>query len=105
MDWVTTVSRSLPTSETRLEATNSIAPRTTTAQKTVGKEFEAFVMQSFIKEMLPDKAESVFGSGLSGDVYKSMMATALGDALAGRSGIGVAEHIDKAVGIRGEKTP
>ncbi len=100
MDWVTTVTRNPPSI-----GTDSIPPtRTTVAKKTVGNEFEAFVLQSFIKEMLPSKAENVFGSGLSGDVYKSMMAKALGDALAQRSTIGIAEHVDKAVGLRSDRT-
>jgi peptidoglycan hydrolase FlgJ len=106
MDWITTVTRSSPSIETGpIQPARTVATKTASAtQKTVGNEFEAFVLQSFIKQMLPKEAESVFGSGLSGDIYKSMMANALGDALAQRSTIGIAEHIDKAVGLRSDRT-
>ncbi len=106
MDWITTVTRSSPSIETGpIQSTRSFAAqRTPATQKTVGNEFEAFVLQSFIKQMLPKNAESTFGSGLSGDVYKSMMANALGDSLAQRSSIGIAEHIDRAAGLRSDRT-
>ena len=40
----------------------------------VPKDFEAFVLQSFIQEMLPKKAEGVYGSGIAGDIWRSMLA-------------------------------
>ncbi|MGH1418902.1 MAG: rod-binding protein [Hyphomicrobiaceae bacterium] len=104
MDWITTVTRSSPSIEADLVQSKGFSPagKAPATQKTVGNEFEAFVLQSFIKQMLPKNAESVFGDGLSGDVYKSMMANALGGSLAQRSSIGIAEHIDRAVGLRSD---
>lgn len=46
------------------------------------EQFEATVLKSLFEFMLPAKAPSVFGSGLAGDVWKSMLA----DALAGQAG-------------------
>lgn len=55
--------------------------------------FEAMVMQSFIESMLPSEAGSVYGEGLAGDMWKSMMAEQMADALAGRGGIGIADRL------------
>ncbi len=55
--------------------------------------FEAFVMQSFIQEMMPETPESVFGSGISGDFWKSMMAEKIAEQVAERGNIGIADMI------------
>ena len=55
--------------------------------------FEAMVLQSFIKSMLPDEAENLYGSGTAGDIWKGMMAEQLGKALAEGGGIGIAEQL------------
>ncbi|WP_419909701.1 rod-binding protein [Hoeflea sp.] len=57
------------------------------------KEFEAMVLQSFIKSMLPNDAENLYGSGTAGDIWKGMMAEQLGKALAEGGGIGIAEQL------------
>ncbi len=56
-------------------------------------EFEAFVLQSFIEVMLPKDAESVFGSGTAGGIWKSMLAEKLGAELAKSGGIGIAQTV------------
>ena len=45
-------------------------------------QLEAFVLQSFVKSMLPKNATHVFGKGTAGEVWKSMMAEKLGQQLA-----------------------
>jgi hypothetical protein len=50
-------------------------------------------LQSFIKEMLPDEAEGVFGSGVSGDFWKSMLSEKIADQVAARGGTGIAETV------------
>ncbi|MDA4847563.1 rod-binding protein [Hoeflea poritis] len=57
------------------------------------REFEAMVLQSFIKSMLPTDAENLYGSGTAGDIWKGMMAEQLGKALAAAGGIGIAEQL------------
>ena len=57
------------------------------------REFEAMVLQSFIKSMLPTDAENLYGSGTAGDIWKGMMAEQLGKALAEGGGIGIAEQL------------
>ena len=63
------------------------------------RQFEAFVLQSFIESMLPDGAEHVFGKGTAGEMWRGMMADQLGEALAKGGGIGIAESLAKSSGI------
>ncbi|WP_034851854.1 rod-binding protein [Sinorhizobium sojae] len=57
------------------------------------RKFEAMVLQNFVKSMLPNDSENVFGEGTSGDVWKSMMAEQIGDVLSKGGGIGIAEGL------------
>ncbi len=57
------------------------------------RKFEAMVLQSFVKSMLPSDSEAVFGKGVSGEMWRGMMAEQLGDALAKGGGIGIAETL------------
>jgi hypothetical protein len=57
------------------------------------QKFEAFVLQSFIQEMMPDTAEGVYGSGISGDFWKSMMAEKIAEQVAERGSVGIAHYI------------
>ena len=60
------------------------------------EKFEAFVLQSFLQSMLPESSPALFGSGTSGEVWRSMLAEQLGAQLAKSGGIGVAERIAAA---------
>ena len=57
------------------------------------KRFEAMVLQTFIQNMLPKDAENVYGKGLAGDMWKSMMAGRIADVMAERGGIGIADRV------------
>jgi len=57
------------------------------------RQFESFVLQSFIETMLPKGAESVFGKGTAGTVWKSMLAEKLADQISRSGGIGIAQRI------------
>jgi peptidoglycan hydrolase FlgJ len=63
------------------------------AARDVPKEFEAFVLQSFIQEMLPKKAEDVYGKGVSGDIWRSMLAEKLAAEVTERGGLGIADQV------------
>lgn len=56
------------------------APRSAAAS--AFEKFDAMVLGSFVEAMLPKESESVYGGGLSGDMWKSMMAQQLGESLA-----------------------
>jgi hypothetical protein len=57
------------------------------------EQFEAFVLQTFVESMMPKDAESVFGKGTAGSIWKSMMAEQMAGQLAKAGGIGIAAHI------------
>ena len=57
------------------------------------EQFEAFVLQSFIQEMLPKDAENVFGKGLAGDIWRSMLSEQFAAQLAERGALGIAEQV------------
>lgn len=55
--------------------------------------FEAMVLQSFIQTMLPQDTESVYGGGMAGEMWQSLLAEQLGETIARRGGIGIADRI------------
>jgi flagellar protein FlgJ len=59
------------------------------------KKFEAMVLSTFVQAMMPKHADSVFGEGMSGDMWKSLMSQQLGTVMADRGGIGIADHLMK----------
>jgi peptidoglycan hydrolase FlgJ len=77
--------------ETALAAVGSGDGREAQIRETAQK-FEAVVLQGFLKSMLPDEAESVFGKGMSGEMWKSLMAEKIADVVAERGGIGIADR-------------
>jgi peptidoglycan hydrolase FlgJ len=54
---------------------------------------EAFILQSFIQAMLPKNASKVFGKGIAGEYWKSMMAEKLGAELARSGRVGLAAQL------------
>jgi Rod binding domain-containing protein len=59
------------------------------------RKFEAMVLSTFVQSMLPKEAGAVYGEGLSGDMWKSLLSQQLGTVIAERGGIGIADHLLK----------
>lgn len=59
------------------------------------KKFEAFMLQSFVQSMLEGNDEAVYGKGIAGDYWKSMMAEAVANQMADAGGIGVAKMLEQ----------
>ncbi|KQV68348.1 rod-binding protein [Rhizobium sp. Root1220] len=57
------------------------------------RKFEAMILQNFIKNMLPNDSEEVYGKGATGDIWKGMMAEQLGNEISKGEGIGVAKQL------------
>lgn len=57
------------------------------------KQFEGVVLQNFLKSMMPEESEAVYGKGNAGEIWKSMMAEQIGATIAERGGIGIAEQM------------
>lgn len=69
------------------------APRGKAATPEAFARFEAMVLQSFLQTMLPKDTESVYGGGMAGEMWQSMLAEQLGTTIARRGGIGIAERV------------
>jgi peptidoglycan hydrolase FlgJ len=63
--------------------------------------FEALVLQTFIQSMLPKDAECVYGKGLSGDMWQSMLAEKIAEQVTQRGGIGIAARLAKDYSVHG----
>ncbi len=55
--------------------------------------FEAMVLRNFVEAMMPKSAEAVYGKGLAGDMWKSMMAEQVANVVAERGGVGIADRV------------
>lgn len=61
------------------------------------------VLQSFFQSMMPEDTSSVYGQGLSGEMWQNLLAEQLGHAVAKRGGIGIADRILRDYYVAGEK--
>lgn len=76
------------------------------------QKFEAMVLQSFLQSMMPSDQENVYGGGMAGDMWKSMLAEQVAGVMAKRGGIGIADRVlgdytmqdDKKVALAGATT-
>jgi peptidoglycan hydrolase FlgJ len=57
------------------------------------KRFEAMVLQTFIQNMLPKDGAAVYGKGMAGDMWKSLLAEKVANVMADRGGIGIADRV------------
>ncbi len=55
--------------------------------------FEAVMLNSFVSEMLPKDTSSVFGQGLAGDMWKSMLADQVSRQMAKTDALGIAKRL------------
>jgi len=55
--------------------------------------FEAVMLNSFVSEMLPKDVSSVFGQGLAGDMWKSMLADQVSRQMAKSDALGIAKRL------------
>ena len=69
------------------------APGATGGAENAFQKFEAMVLGTFFQSMLPADASAIYGEGLAGDMWKSILAQHLGEAVAERGGIGIANRL------------
>jgi flagellar protein FlgJ len=65
--------------------------------------FEAMILRNFVEAMLPKSAETVYGKGLAGDMWKSMMAEQVANVVAERGGVGIADRLLGDYYVDGER--
>jgi len=59
----------------------------------VKTEFESVMLNTFVNEMLPKDASSVFGQGLAGDMWKSMLADQVSRQMAKSDALGIGKRL------------
>jgi Rod binding domain-containing protein len=67
------------------------------------KKFEAMVLSTFVQSMMPSETGAVYGEGMSGDMWKSLLAQQLGTVTSDRGGIGIADSLLKDHYVDGEQ--
>ena len=72
--------------------------RVAALQASPEQRFEAFLLQKFVSEMLPGNAESFFGKGNAGEIWKSLLAEQLGEQIAQSGVTGIAERLSRQAG-------
>ncbi len=66
------------------------------------RNFEAMVLSTFTQSMLPKETSAVYGEGMAGDMWKSLLSQQLGVTIADRGGIGIADRLLKDHYYEGE---
>ena len=51
------------------------------------------MLQTFIQNMLPKDGAAVYGKGMAGDMWKSLLAEKVAEVMADRGGIGIADRV------------
>ena len=64
-----------------------------TATPQTFRRFEAMVLQTFIQNMLPKDGAAVYGKGMAGEMWKSLLAEKVATVMAERGGIGIADRM------------
>jgi Rod binding domain-containing protein len=75
-------------------------PRTSAAYRS----FEAMTLKTVVEAMLPSDSDAVYGKGLSGDVWRSMLAEQVAVQISESGGVGIAERLADADTRRQERT-
>jgi flagellar protein FlgJ len=71
--------------------TAALLPRDSEAKAL--EKFEAFFLQNAVEAMMPKNAETVFGSGTAGDIWRSMLAEQIAAEIARGMKFGIAEQL------------
>ena len=76
-------------------APTPIAPRAPAASRaqTAQTKLESVILTQFVQEMLPKDAQSVYGQGYAGDMWRSMLAERVADQMAASGRIGIASRL------------
>ncbi|MGX5734405.1 hypothetical protein [Bosea thiooxidans] len=71
------------------------------------RQFEAQVISTFIEQMMPksDENTNTYGSGLSGDVWRSQLSEKIAGEIAKSGGLGIREKIQAALVARAGVAP
>lgn len=77
------------TGNVRPTANNTRVTKAGTAEQ----KFEAYILQNFLEAMLPKNNDAVYGAGLAGDMWKSMLAEEISSTVAANGRLGLANRL------------
>lgn len=60
------------------------------------QKLEAMLLQTYIETMMPKNSDAVFGKGVGGAMWKSLMAEQIGAHFAKSGGVGIARLLEQA---------
>jgi flagellar protein FlgJ len=69
------------------------APTVASRQDKARVQFEATLLNSFISEMMPKDASSVYGEGYAGDMWRSLLAEKMANEIAKSGSLGIAKGL------------
>ncbi len=75
------------------DARSALAGAAPDAASRAKVQFEAMLLNSFVGEMLPKNAGSVFGEGTAGDVWRSMLSEQIAQQMAKSGALGLSRRL------------
>ncbi|WP_244467982.1 rod-binding protein [Nitratireductor soli] len=69
------------------------ARTTDAARPETETKFEAMILQNFLQSLLPEDTTSLYGEGMAGEMWRSMLAQQLSETLAAQGGLGIASRV------------
>lgn len=60
------------------------------------QKLEALLLQNYVESMMPKDSEALFGKGIAGSLWKSMLAEQMSVQIAKNGGVGIAQMLEKA---------
>jgi len=82
------------------ELAAQLSPQRVTELQTVATEFEAVFLQEMLKTTQLNATSEEFGGGEGEDAFGSMLTQQYADLMSKRGGIGISEHIFRAMASR-----
>jgi peptidoglycan hydrolase FlgJ len=94
-EWSTELQRAAAdTSRTaKFVSTSDATAGATSKEKNVYVQFEALLLKNMVEAMMPKNSEAVFGHGIAGDLWKSMLAEKIAAEIARTGAVGIAKQV------------
>lgn len=74
-----------------------VVPLYSKPQPSPVQKFEAMILAQFVEAMMPKESDAVFGKGIAGSLWKSMLSEHIGAQIAAGGGIGIAGTLEAAL--------
>jgi peptidoglycan hydrolase FlgJ len=75
------------------DSSRSVSPSPMTPERKAAIGLEGLLLKNFIDQMLPRDATEVFGSGVAGDVWRSMLSEKIADQIAKSGALKIGDRL------------